>query len=127
MIHGYFDASGHPTIKIVVGGIRMQVEIEALIDTGFDGKVSIPSIIATQLGLELISLEWVELADGSIISSLIFKGQALLGGQTREVEMMLTDADEALIGTGLLANYRLEIDFVNRTIEIQEIQPKSTD
>ncbi len=124
MIQGYFDASGHPKIKIVVGGIRMQVEIEALIDTGFDGKVSIPSIIATQLGLELISLEWVELADGSIISSLIFKGQATLGGQTLEVEMMLTDADEALIGTGLLASYRLEIDFVNRTIKIKEIQPK---
>jgi predicted aspartyl protease len=43
MIQGYFDPSGHPKIKIVVSGSRSQIEIEALIDTGFDGDITIPS------------------------------------------------------------------------------------
>ena len=48
----------------------------------------------------------------------------LSGGQSQEVEIMLTDSDEALIGTSLLSNYQLTIDFVNRTIEIKEAQPE---
>ena len=37
---------------------------------------------------------------------------------------MMTDSDEALIGTALLSNYKLTIDFVNRTVEITESQPE---
>ena len=124
MIHGYFDDSGHPKIKIPVSGSREQIEIEALIDTGFDGEITIPSVIGVRLGLELTGLEEFELADGSVIQNFVFSGQATLGGQNREVRIMLADIDEAIFGTGLLTSYRLAIDFVNRTIDIKEIQPK---
>jgi clan AA aspartic protease len=124
VIHGYFDDSGHPKIKIPVSGSREQIEIEALIDTGFDGEITIPSVIGVRLGLELTGLEEFELADGSVIQNFVFSGQATLGGQNREVRIMLADIDEAIFGTGLLTSYRLAIDFVNRTIDIKEIQPK---
>ena len=107
-----------------MSGSREQIEIEALIDTGFDGEITIPSVIGVRLGLELTELEEFELADGSVIQSFVFSGQVTLGGQSQEVEIILSNSDEALVGTGLLANYRLEIDFVNRTIDIKEIQPK---
>ena len=102
MIQGHFDASGHPKITITVSGGREQIKIEALIDTGFDGEVTIPSVIGVGLGLELIGLEELELADGSVIQSFVFSGQANLGGQNREVRIMLADIDEAIVGTGLL-------------------------
>ena len=124
MIQAYFDDSGNPKVKIAVGGSRMQMEVAALIDTGFNGYITLPSTIATQLGLELTSVTWVELADGSVIRNSVFSGHATFGGQSQEVEIMLTDSDEALIGTSLLSNYQLTIDFVNRTIEIKEVQPE---
>ena len=124
MIQAYFDDLGNPKVKIAVGGSRMQVEVEALIDTGFNAYIILPSLIATRLGLELTSVTWVELADGSVIRNSVFSGHATFGGQSQEVEIMMTDSDEALIGTALLSNYKLTIDFVNRTVEITESQPE---
>jgi clan AA aspartic protease len=124
MIQAYFDDLGNPKVKIAVGGSRMQVEVEALIDTGFNGYIILPSLIATRLGLELTSVTWVELADGSVIRNSVFSGHTTFGGQSQEVEIMMTDSDEALIGTALLSNYKLTIDFVNRTVEITESQPE---
>ena len=37
---------------------------------------------------------------------------------------MLTESDEPLIGTSLLSNHQLTIDFVDRTVEIKEVQPE---
>ena len=74
MIQAYFDDLGNPKVKIAVGGSRMQVEVAALIDTGFNGYITLPSTIATQLGLELTSVTWVELADGSVIRNSVFSG-----------------------------------------------------
>ncbi len=124
MIQAYFDDLGNPKVKIAVGGSRMQVEVEALIDTGFNAYIILPSLIATRLGLELTSVTWVELADGSVIRNSVFSGHTTFGGQSQEVEIMMTDSDEALIGTALLSNYKLTIDFVNRTVEITESQPE---
>jgi clan AA aspartic protease len=124
MIQAYFDDSGNPKVKIAVSGNRMQVEIEALIDTGFDGQITLPSVIGVQLGLELAGVEEFELADGSIGEGFVFRGQVTLGNRSQRVNIMLTDSDEALIGTALLSNYKLTIDFVNRTVEITESQPE---
>ena len=93
MIQGFFDDAGHPKIKIVVGGSREQVEIETLIDTGFDGEITIPSIIGVRLGLEVTSLADFELADGSIVQRFIFSGQVTWGGQSRRADIILADSD----------------------------------
>ena len=45
---------------------RKSVEIDAIIDTGFDGSLCLPVPIAIQLGLELSCSQVVELADGSL-------------------------------------------------------------
>ena len=124
MVQSYFDNFGHPKLKAIVSGSRGQAEIEALIDTGFDGEITLPSAIGVQLGLELAGVEEFELADGSIGEGFVFRGQVTLGNRSQRVNIMLTDSDEALIGTSLLSNYQLTIDFVNRTIEIKEVQPE---
>ena len=124
MVQSYFDNSGHPKIKAIVSGSWGQAEIEALIDTGFDGEITLPSVIGVRLGLELTGIEDFELADGSIGEGFVFSGQVTLGERSQKVDIALADIDEALIGTRLLSNYQLTIDFVNRTVEIKESQPK---
>ena len=44
----------------------MEIAVDAVIDTGFDGYLCLPVQLAIQLGLELSGSIKVELADGSI-------------------------------------------------------------
>ena len=44
-----------PTADLEIMGSRASMAIAAIIDTGFDGYVCLPTSIAVQLGLELVS------------------------------------------------------------------------
>lgn len=117
-MNGYFDEYGHPRIEISVIGIRATCSIEAVIDTGFDGDLCLPIQIAIQLGMELRDILYIELADGTIKDELVFAGAINWEGETKEVRVILTSSEDALIGIGLLAEKRLEIDFGKRSINI---------
>ena len=118
MIIGFFDESGHPKIEIRVIGRREDVTITPTIDTGFDGQLCLPVEIAIQLGLELVSRVSVELANGSSQKTLVFSGTIEIGNQEVEAEIILTESDDPLIGTGLLKDMVLNIDFRERKVEI---------
>jgi hypothetical protein len=72
------------------------------------------------LGLELVAQGWVEYADGRRERELAFAGTARFLGEVRPVEITLTESDEALIGTGLLADCTLFIDFMTGEIRIEK-------
>jgi clan AA aspartic protease len=106
-----------PRAEVEVGGSKGKVAIEAIVDTGFDGHLCIPVEVAVHLGLELNGAVIYELADGSRKRELTFKANAHFLGSTRRVTVSLTDAD-ALIGTQLLADCRLVIDFPKNTVSV---------
>jgi len=100
-----------PTAKITVGGAKRRVTLNATIDTGFDGDVCIPADTAVTLGLDLIDQIEVELADGSRNRELVFGGFAVFLGKKRMVEILLTEGDETLVGTNLMSDCKLAVDF----------------
>jgi hypothetical protein len=61
--------------------------------------------------LELTSELHVELADGTRKYQLVFAGSVRFLGETYEVHIMLTDSEDALIGTDLLELHRVSIEF----------------
>jgi predicted aspartyl protease len=77
-----------------------------------------PVEVAVQLGLELVGFQTVEYADGRRTRELVFLGSVVLGGQEKRAEISLTEAQEILIGTGLLADYTLEINFPQRSVRL---------
>jgi predicted aspartyl protease len=107
-----------PEIEVVVGGSRRRVQLTACLDTGFDGDVCIPIHIGLTLGLELIGSEVVELADGSCRPEMVFKGYVVFLGKRRNVEVFLTESEEALVGTGLLGGCRLSVDIDTGKVRI---------
>ncbi len=115
---GYFDSGGRPRLTVTVRGRRQTAELDALIDTGFNGDLTLPIGLAVELGLELVSRRQVELADGSIRSELVFVGTAVLDGRSQLAMIGLTDGLDALVGTGLLRDRRLTMDFRKGTISI---------
>lgn len=100
-----------PTADLEVRGSRGAVRIKTLIDTGFDGDVCIPKTAAVHLGIELVALTVVELADGTQKIELVFGGSVRFLGRTQAVRILLTDSEDALLGTELMADCRLMIDF----------------
>ena len=100
-----------PTAQAEVIGTRQTIAITAIVDTGFDGDLCLPTRHAVQLGLELIGEQHIELADGTQRYELVFAGSVRLFGETRTVEIMLTKSEDALLGTRLLDHYRVSIDF----------------
>lgn len=121
MIRGYIDENGMPVVNVTVGGIRSQITISALVDTGFDGYVCLPVELAVSLGLELVTSIPVEMADGSIKDELVFCGTGSIGGAQREIEIFLTDSDEALIGLSWFAKGSLYINFQTGELIIEEV------
>ena len=66
-------------------------------------QVCLPLSVAVPLGLELAFTSQFELADGTLVQDeLVFVGKALSHGEYRDVEIVLTRSEEALLGTGLL-------------------------
>lgn len=119
MIKGYLDQYGQPKIKLITKGLQKQIAIEAVIDTGFNGELCLPTEIAVLLGLELAGREMVELADGSMQTELFFIGKVILEKDEFPVQISLSESDDALLGTGLLKEQKLEIGFASGTVRLE--------
>ncbi len=103
---------------MVVGGRRHKQHLTALIDTGFDGFVSLPITIAVQLGLELVTTERVQYADGRISNELVFSVNVEFNDKNQIVPATLTNSIEALVGTALLSNNKVLFDFAGKQIDV---------
>lgn len=77
-----------PRADVTVLGSRRKMKFQAVIDTGFDGDLSIPLEWAVTLGLELIDSHVFELADGSEQLELIFRGHAFFQGKKKASEYL---------------------------------------
>lgn len=114
----YFDRTSHPRVELIVGGRKNKRLLVALLDTGFDGYVSLPVNIAVQLGLELATIERVQYADGRISNELVFAVDVDIDGEIRSVRGTLTNGIEALVGTALFADHKVLFDFPEKQISI---------
>jgi clan AA aspartic protease len=99
--------------------------VSAVIDTGFNGQVSLARRVADALDLPLTyegTVE-VELADGTVVETDVYSGPICCDGHELEAEILLTDAEDALIGTGLLAGKVLLMNFATREVLIRDHIP----
>jgi hypothetical protein len=70
--------------------------------------------------------EKFELADGRIADRDVFLGQIIFDGQKRLVTVILSGSRDTLIGTFLLADKKLEIDYPKQSVRIRNSRKKST-
>ncbi len=113
-----------PTTELEVQGTRGSASITAIIDTGFEGDLCLPVSVAVGHGLELVSQVPIELADGTQKLELVFAGSVVFLDRQREVFIYLTDSDDALVGTHLLSNCRLSIDFTTGKTQLTTKRPR---
>jgi clan AA aspartic protease len=112
MIYGVVNLRREATIPLVIGNSSGQREaIDTVIDTGFDGFLSLPSEIIMRLGLPWTISNPATLGDGSEVLFDFYTGTVIWDGQYRKIDIAESDT-EPLLGMSLLYGYRLQVDTI---------------
>jgi clan AA aspartic protease len=85
--------------------------INTVIDTGFDGFLSLPSEVIVRLGLPWTIANMATLGDGSETLFDFYNETVIWDGQYREIDIAESET-EPLLGMSMLYGYRLQIDTV---------------
>ena len=112
MISGNVNSDLEAIVSLVVAGRgSRQRQLDAVLDTGFTGYLTLrPSIIAA-LQLTWLGREQGTLADGSVDLFDVYRATVIWDGQPRPIEVEAANAD-ALVGMALLERHSLRIDVV---------------
>lgn len=107
-------------IELEVIGSAQRTKIEAVLDTGFTGYLTLPSNLINHLRLQLIGTRNVILGDGSNVTLDLHRAKVLWHNIERIVYVLRSDA-ELLVGMSLLHGSRGTLDVVtngNVTIDV---------
>ncbi len=104
------NAAYEPVVTLAMHGPSgLSSEVEAVIDTGFNGYLTVTPALAAELGLPFEGTSRGTLADGSEVSFDVYDVAVLWDGQTIYV---LADAADTtpLVGMRMLDRHNLNIE-----------------
>lgn len=124
MIVGSVTAQREAVVSVELDGRTLGLfKFEAVLDTGFDGHLSLPSETIQQYALRNLGTALAELADGSEIMLGVYEGDIIWGGETKCVEILESEGGP-LVGMAMMDGFRLTMDVVvNGTVQISRISP----
>jgi clan AA aspartic protease len=116
MIYGVVNLRREATLPLVVGNSSGQRQvIDTVIDTGFDGFLSLSSEVIVRLGLPWTISNTATLGDGSETLFDFYTGTVIWDGQYRTIDIAESET-EPLLGMAMLYGYRLQVDTVEGDI-----------
>jgi clan AA aspartic protease len=112
MIQGVVKFRYELTLPLVVGNSIGEREfVNTVIDTGFDGFLSLPLEIINRLELPWRTSNIATLGDGSKTLFDFYAGIVIWDGHYRSIDIAESDT-EPLLGLAILRGYRLQVDNV---------------
>lgn len=112
MIYGVVNLRREATLPLVVSNSNGQRQvIDTVIDTGFSGFLSLPSVIIATLDLPWSASDIGTLGDGSETLFDLYTATVIWDGQYREIYIAESET-EPLLGMALLYGYRLQVDAI---------------
>jgi clan AA aspartic protease len=112
MISGWVNAYREAIVRLPVRDLQSREQvIEAVIDTGFNGYLTLPSDVIASLDLPFRRNGRAVLGDGSAVTFDIYEAVVLWGGRARRISV---DAAETtpLPGMGLLYGHELSVQVI---------------
>jgi clan AA aspartic protease len=101
--------SNEARIRLKVKGRRgREQDVEAVIDSGYSGALTLPPALITSLGLRWRSVGRATLADGSMCVFQVYTGKVLWEGKVRTILVDEADTDP-LVGMRLLRGHELKM------------------
>ena len=117
MIYGTVSIDGVPTITLSIAS----QDWRATIDTGFNGDLELPEFLRNSLNARYVGQVTSALAGGQTIEEAVYLVDFPFDGKIIHAEATFVDGHQILIGTHLLREYRLQIDFVLQTVELEKV------
>ena len=117
MIRGTVSVEGPPTITL---SIASQVW-KATIDTGFNGDLELPEPLRNSLNARYVGQMTSASAGGKMLEETVYLVDFPFDDKVIEAEATFVPSSEMLIGTHLLREYRLLINFASRTVELERV------
>lgn len=110
MIYGVVNFRREATLPLVISNANGQKQlIDAVIDTGFDGFLSLPSEIISRLELPWRTSNTATLGDGSETLFDFYTGTVIWDGEYRKIDVAESET-APLLGMAMLYKYRLQVD-----------------
>jgi len=97
----------------LVDGSRLTIEF--VVDTGFTGLLTLPQSAIDAMALPFEYPTYAQLADGSTVIVAIYKATIVWRGEEVHVRILAT-GERPLLGTALLANSALTVQFTENGI-----------
>jgi len=112
MIKGAINRDLEAILRLtLVGAGGVTRNIDVVIDTGFNGFLTLPLAIIDELKWPYLFRQQGELADGSLHVFDVHSGAVRWEGKQRDVEVEVADADP-LLGVAMLEEHVLNMDVV---------------
>ena len=115
MILGVLYVQGLPTIILPIAGR----DCPATIDTGFNGDLELPDALRDPLNARFIGRATAALAGGQSIDEDLYLVDFPFDGRIVQAEATFVSGNRILIGTRLLREYSLQINFVSGTVQLE--------
>jgi len=115
VLRGVVSALGVPTVTLTIAGRDWL----ATIDTGFNGDLELPAGLRDSFNGRYIGRSTAALAGGQSVEEDVFIVDFPFDGETVVAEATFVAGSEILIGTHLLREYSLWIDFVSKTVLLE--------
>jgi clan AA aspartic protease len=118
VIQGIVNAALEATLQLHVAGPNGQrQEITAIIDTGYNGVLSLPLATVMVLALPPSASRMVTLGDASQRVFNFYTAHLHWEGRMQRIRVLCVEGSP-LVGTQLLQGYRLEADFTTRGVVV---------
>ena len=102
MISGYVNSDFEAIVPVaLVDGNGYRWRQEVVIDTGFNGDLTLPTELIGQLALILVGQTMMTLADGQTIEANQYQATAVWDGEQLTVDVMESES-QSLLGTNLI-------------------------
>ena len=110
MITGVVTASREAVVQVMVRGAHSRdVPVDAAIDTGFTGFLTLPPTLIAMLSLAFAGTTRATLGDGSAVSIDVFEATVVWDNHVRLVTVLAAQGG-ALVGMSRLFGYRLLLE-----------------
>jgi len=119
VITGVVTDDGKPIVQLPVGGR----EWPALIDSGFNGDLELPDALRSAVNPRYVTDVLSILAAGVEVLEKSYDVDFPFDGRMTLAEATFVDGDSILVGTGMMRDFRLEVDFVARTVNLDRVAP----
>ncbi len=116
MMYGTVSDISVPTIILPIAG----QDWSATIDTGFNGDLELPEVLRNVLDPQYVGRVTSSLAGGQTIEEDVYLVDFPFDDQIIQARATFVFDSDILIGTRLLQEYRLQIDFVRRTVVLEK-------